>query len=995
MAPANKRQRLTEHESTSTSTPAQSGLPDDSVEVPIIETNNRAGPSSSSSSAGLHQRRPRGRPPGTKNKPQEKPRGSLLRISTSAADEDGPQEIDEEDELVDEDMDDTVDMSVMQPTSSTTATTTTTAAATATTTAAAAAAAEATTAAKARQEEIEQEALIARVLQGGQGPIVNSSKVKTEAFLEIPATRSPRYPPVVQKVLTSATGDNGDDDDDDDVIEIQRPSALPLPDIVPSSKPVPSRRSLGKQRKIVEDEVMADSSDSRPSPAPTGGAGATPSKPTTRGRGAPASRVRAVTEAEFKGLLGPRTGSSLEPTPPPNSRALRSAQSRAGRGGSEGTSQVRERERDASSPVEEFLSQPQAIVSAEELARRAVPRVGGWIVPLAPPRAAPAAVPSGYTSRAAPGVLQIATSPHRRSSAHQVQQADKFAVVVPIRAGPPQGEFGREEQLADAYVQLRDRYADSATIRTPQDLANALQQSGVLQQQQQGEGQAGPSVAPGASTPVQGSSAVRPVVAAPCLMAPPVGATQTPNGSIAAVQAPVVPGSSSAATRRTSTGPPVKSGAVADLEQRMMRSPAIPSFLKREIIQLLRTLTLQPDPKVAGAYAVNIDLARIPLLATKDCWWFDLDLGKVQEGGNGYTVILNLELAEQTLTTHGMSRALVKQVHTIPSISPWYDSFGRRRMDDGTLMPDANRVEGGVQTESLEDAQSIAVVEYQAELVKLKRELERTKTELEAESVAKQESEEQSAFRQRQYDQASTRAVELSREVTTLETQVSTLKRQLSDGLAAHRLFSNAASERYQADLRELQMENRLLRAQARNTDNEVRRRAAEYDTLRAMEVVRLREKEKVFRAQGGVGPYVPPPPAAPVLSIAAAPRAAAAAPPTAAAAPSLALPLPLPPPSLQRELVRSPAGAISLARGASTPSGSKQAAHSPTPPSVAAGMAPPTNNGTLFLGPEMGSSSQLGGTQGSGMSMDISADDLDGVGFADLAPATQASHFL
>ncbi|KAK0548663.1 hypothetical protein OC844_006988, partial [Tilletia horrida] len=64
-------------------------------------------------------------------------------------------------------------------------------------------------------------------------------------------------------------------------------------------------------------------------------------------------------------------------------------------------------------------------------------------------------------------------------------------------------------------------------------------------------------------------------------------------------------------------------------------------------------------------------------------------------------------------------------------------------------------------------------------------------------------------------------------------------KRQLSDGLAAHRLFVNTAAERYQAEINELRTENKLLRGQARSTGDDVRRRAAEYDTLRAVDIVR------------------------------------------------------------------------------------------------------------------------------------------------------------
>ncbi|KAE8221180.1 hypothetical protein CF319_g5418 [Tilletia indica] len=952
-----KRQRLSGRDSvspntTTTATPAAAAAADKNK-----EPEKRTLPSSSTS----QQSRPRGRPKGSKNKVSDKPRGSLLKLPPSIANG-GPQEVDEVDELEDDDDDDvdlTVDMSVLQPS-------------------AAARRQDAPPEAppareeerdeirqeerEDRQEELEQEALIAKVLTRPER-IVNPTKVKTEAFLEIPAARSPRYTPVVQKVLKAATGI--DDTVIDRVIETERDSASPSPAVIPN-KPGP-KQSRGRPRKIVEDDTLADSSDSRPSPAPT--SVATSSKPTTRGtRGGPASRVRAVTEAEFKGLLGPRTGSSLEPTPPPNGRALRSAaQNRAGRDGSDDTPQARER--DASSPVEEFLSQPQAIISAQELARRAVPRVGGWIVPIAPPRSG-----AGPSSRG-PSILQIATSPHGPSAGEasrgQRQQSatDKFAVVVPVRAGPPQGEFGREEQLTDAYMQLRDRHADSGTIRTPQDLAQALQQSGVLQP--------GSSSASTVATvvPVLGSSVAQPIVAVPSIMAPPV--VGTPAVGFQPVQyagpiipAPVLPSSATAATARLpmasprpSAGVPLKPLAVADLEKRMLRSPAIPSFLKTEIRILLQALSLQADPRASGDYTVNIDPATIPQLASKDVWWFDLDLGKVQDGGNGYTVILNLELAQRTFTTHGMSRALVKQVHTIPAISPWYDSFGRRRLNDGSLMPDEKRVEGGAQTESLEDAQSIAVVEYQNELVKLKGELEKVRGELVAEGVSKREIEEQNEFLQRQYDQASTRAVELSREVTTLETQVSTLKRQLNDGLAAHRLFSNAASERYQADLRELRTENKLLKAQAANTDNEVRRRAAEYDTLRALEVVRLREREKAFRAQGGVGPYIQP-----------------------AAAPAPA-PAPMRIMQQQQEFVPMQGGSSSSLPMQGLQMGSNPA-HSLTPPSVAAGLTTLPNGTLLGAG-----SSQLGATQ-AGSQMDISGD-LNSVGFADLAQATQAAHFL
>ncbi|KAK0523276.1 hypothetical protein OC834_005965 [Tilletia horrida] len=841
----------------------------------------------------------RGRPIGSKNKTSRNPSDFLRHVIS----QNGPQEVDEEDELVDEAPDSSADTSALQRPAIT----------------------------KARREEMEQEALVAKLLQARTQPIVNSPLHPVEPFLEIPAAKSPRYPTVVQRALAATAPSS------------EAPAREEPVSPTPPSQPVVPRQQTatrGRPRKYgrrMEEEAPGDSSDSRPSPAPA----ASSSRP-TRARAGPASRVRAVTETEFKGLLGPRTGSSLEPTPPPatsvNGRSLRSnAQAKGARDDSEDVGPARER--DASSPVEEFLSQPQAIISAEELARRAVPRVGGWIVPMAPPRAA-------ATSSRAVNSLQIASSPPvaGQAEARKPQLPSKFAVVVPVRPGPPQGDFGREEQLADAYARLRDQHANTATIRTPQDLANALQDTGLLPQGKPAKAAVGP--APAALPPAPTTRATAPPA--------PVAATPTTQAG-PSTQARVGP---PPAPR------PSKPLAVADLELRIQRSPAIPSFLKPEIMQLLATLHLSTDLTRPGAYVSDIDLMRIPTLASKACWWLDLDLGKLQEGGNGYTVILNLEIGDRSLTTHGMSRALVKQLHLVPSISPWYDNHGRRRTDDGRIVPDDNRTDGEVQTETLQDAQSIAVVEYQAELVSLKRELSKAKADLEAEEASKREVEEQSAFRQQQYNQASTRAVELSREVNGLEEQVSTLKRQLSDGLAAHRLFVNTAAERYQAEINGLRTENKLLRGQARSTDDDVRRRAAEYDTLRAVDIVRSREREKAALTAAGSRPSQQAGPSKEIF------RPSTPQPPPPDWASSSAL-------QMQQSAPTSD-GPLNL------PAAPAQRFQALTPPSVAAGVSLPIANGSAM--PALleqdsqaaladGPAAPLRGTQSTISEMDISGD--------------------
>ncbi|KAL9938701.1 hypothetical protein V8E36_002420 [Tilletia maclaganii] len=861
--------------------------------------------------------KPRGRPKGSKNKLPRKPVGGLLHA--------GPQEIDEEDELIDEEI-----VVVPAPPKLT----------------------------KKQQEELDQEQLVTRMIQAKAQPIVNTVQRQAEPILEIVTNKPLRFTTSSQKEPDAAEFP-GDAEVTTSLAQAADPSSSLAPavpeatDSASAAVPEPAgprSRRLGKQKAVSGDDSVTESTDSQTDAPASSTRGRGAAKLNKRNKGGPASRVRAVTEAEFKGLLGARTGSSLEPSPPPNGRALRST-----RGGQEDVEEnqapkERERERDASSPVEEFLSQPQAIISADELARRAIPRVGGWIVPVAPPRT----VTQGVQGSRNLNVLQTASTPPSQAANEPGRNkgVGNFAVVVPVRPDPPQGEFGREEQLLGAYTQLRDRHPDSGPIRTPQDLTRALQNNGLLQPQQQQ-----------VSAPI--------VPARPTIAAAAVVPSQTRVPSAPVQQNPP------AAASRPSAANGQKPMAVADLLGRLLNSHAVPAFLRFELTKLCQSLQLTHEPGKTGFYRVMVDLAQIPILASKECWWFDLDLGKVQEGGTGYTVIIDFEVKERTVTTYGMHRAMVRQLHTMPTISPWYDAQGRRLTNDGSLAPDDERTEHGAQTEPLQDAQSLAVAQYQAEIVALRKELAASKAELQAESVAKHEVEEQSAFRQRQYDQASTRAVELSREVSALETQVATLKRQLSDGLAAHRHFANIASERYQQELQEVRTEIKLLRAQANNTDNEVRKRAAEYDTLLALEVARTKEREKNGRL-----------PTAAVVSV-----------PVVAAAPAGKGATMLPPATPLRINAAASSAGPSNAVVQQASARAALPSHSLTPPSMAISAAGPSRHSTLAPGLEAAGNLGLGVgeedmslTQGSGdvvMSSEF-------IGLGDIgAPATQATHFL
>ncbi|KAK0561887.1 hypothetical protein OC861_005604 [Tilletia horrida] len=820
--PAPKKPRLDEPDVKSEPVPSSSNIADEPQEAPAAtDTADEHDPIDFLPSLGeLLVHKKRGRPKGSKNKEKRVP---------TRAEEVPPEEVDEIDEL-DEDesaADIIVDVSALPASIAT--------------------AKQRKEIIAAQQDDKEQEVMISKAIKVKPEPIQNPLPKATAPFLEISATKLPRLPAALESTerveppevyIVSSSPEPAPASTSDATNQVATEG-----DNAEGGSRAPSSRPQRTKRVEGEEPVARGATSSRPvqTARATRGRGG--------GKGGPASHVRAVTEAEFKGLLGPRTGASLEPTPPPagTSNAGRALRSNAPRRGGAGADDAEDegRGRDASSPVEEFLSQPQAIISADELARRAIPRVGGWIVPVAPPRpglAAAAAASGSQSAKAEDRAQAQGRQGLKRASA----AAPNFAVVVPVRPpGPPQGEFGREEQLVDAYTQLRDRHADAATIHTPQDLAQALDRTGVLNGPRAEVKSAGPSSAVVSITAPNGTPALRVQQTVP---------TQAPVPTNVSVFAPR-PSGPNVTPAPPATNPMARPVGVADLEHKVNRSMAIPSFLKPELDLLVASLTVNTNTNQPGAYVCNIHLSRIPRLATKACWWLDLDVGKIEEGGSGYTVILNYEVQERTLTTHGMSRALVKHLNKMPSVSPWYDAHGRRWANDGTLIPDGERVEADVQTLPLQDAQSLALDQYQTHIVDLNKELVQLRAQLEAEETSKQEIEEQSNFRQQQYDQASTRAVELSREVTTLEARVQTLERQLNEGLSAQRLFANTASEKYQADLKELREQNELLRSQAKRTDALVRRKAAEYDDLRKLELLRFREKEKVMRASGQTVP--------------------------------------------------------------------------------------------------------------------------------------------
>ncbi|UZJ51819.1 hypothetical protein CBS101457_001139 [Exobasidium rhododendri] len=293
-------------------------------------------------------------------------------------------------------------------------------------------------------------------------------------------------------------------------------------------------------------------------------------------------------------------------------------------------------------------------------------------------------------------------------------------------------------------------------------------------------------------------------------------------------------------------------------------SPLIPDFLKEEIQRCINKADQSTQSQGSKS---DSDTQEDGYLKTKAFWVFEL----LRWSGNG-AILAGMKLEskveehEKTLVLHIFSNGSIYGVQMVDReplmmsrnelrSNPWFDCHGhpfgilyQNRSSNKGRSHESSLSSPFVRTQVNDEQLSI----LQAEIQQLQEEnnslvLAKDESEKRCHSAMKstQTTQESNEFLKEQYRLASNSAAESAREAEVLQSEVESLKRQLTEGMDTVRSFSQQHIRTLQTKLDATKSQLHLLVSQNQLTDDALREKAAKWDAYQAIEQARLREVER------------------------------------------------------------------------------------------------------------------------------------------------------